>query len=187
MFQAYFLTIIVVLVQQSFYSIVAKADEPQNPGTVVISRCTKIPIVLQGPVDSRLVKEGDQIVARASQDIFVEGRVCISKGASITGLVSKVQHLHKCDAITFVFNRLSLPSGHTADMSAILDKKGRLQITRREQPIFFDCATRMGWTMLGLTPAESMRSTTVISPKGAALELQANDELTLMLTEDVRD
>jgi hypothetical protein len=169
----------------------AVANDSNHSATFIIPCGTKIAFVLQDAINSKYAKDGDQFLCRTKENITIDGKICVAEGALITGHLTKVQHL-KREFCTVVFDRLILSNGQPTAISAYMDNHGRLAVTRDGQQIAYDCPTRMGCVNYLSSVPQNIESynydaTTIVGPpKSAPIELKANDELTLELSENIR-
>ncbi len=79
--------------------------------------------VLSKSLDARNLKEGDQIVAKATQNVKSEGKTIIPKGSKLIGHVTEAKSRAKGDAdsaLGVVFDRAELKNGQQVPMHAVV-------------------------------------------------------------------
>ncbi len=148
----------------------------------------RISFALATGLDSAKAKSEDIFKGRLSEDVTVDGTICIPKNSAVSGHISKVTRLYPA-SLTLVFDQLTLPNGSSVPITATMDRAGRFKVSRNGQDVFFKSPTRSGCNMtLGaLSPEfnEFSKSTTITGPKNTSLQLFSEDVFVLDLCEDV--
>ena len=93
---------------------------------------TTVNAVLSKPVDSKSSKPGDQISARATQDVKSEGKVVIPKGSRLIGHVTEAKTRAKGEsnaALGIAFDHAILKNGQQIEMNSVVQAIGAAQTT----------------------------------------------------------
>jgi hypothetical protein len=92
----------------------ASASGQIAPGTV-------IPAELAKSIDAKKAKQGDQVVAKTSQDLLSGGQVIIPRGAKIIGHVTQAKAREKGEpesTLGIAFDKLVMKDGHELPLNA---------------------------------------------------------------------
>lgn len=93
---------------------------------------TTVNAVLSKPVDSKSSKPGDQITARATQDVKSEGKVIIPKGSRLVGHVTEAKTRAKGEsnsALGIAFDHAILKNGQQVEMNSVVQAIAAAQTT----------------------------------------------------------
>jgi hypothetical protein len=93
----------------------AGADAPSLPSG------TKVPAVLDKSIDSRKVKQGDEVVAKTTQDVTSNGKVIIPKNSKLIGHVTEASSRANGETdskLGIVFDKAVLRNGSSVPMQA---------------------------------------------------------------------
>jgi hypothetical protein len=89
---------------------------------------TNLEVEMLDGVSSKASLAGDTFRARVTTDVVVDGVTVIPAGAAVTGSVVEAQSLRKIGGqakLVISFDRLDLPSGGSATLSATLAQEGK--------------------------------------------------------------
>jgi hypothetical protein len=90
-------------------------------GDMQIPSGTKVPAVLDKSIDSRKCKQGDEVVAKTTQDVVSNGKVIIPKNSKLIGHVTQASATANGGAdstLGIVFDKAMLRNGSTVPMQA---------------------------------------------------------------------
>jgi len=99
----------------------ASQNASAGTGDMAIPSGTKVPAVLDKPVDSRKCKQGDEVVAKTTQDVVSDGKVIIPKNSRLIGHVTQASakaNGESDSSLGIVFDKAMLRNGSTVPMQA---------------------------------------------------------------------
>ncbi len=108
---------------------------PTLPQRVVISAGTRIAVVLDTPLSTRIARQGQPISFRTSEPLRTAGRLEIPRDTEITGFVVEVRRpgtFGKSGSLRVKVDRIALGTGGSTEIAARLDSpdmKGRGRLT----------------------------------------------------------
>jgi len=91
------------------------------PQTAAQAEGPVIPVVLDKGLDSKKLKEGDEVIAKIPFDLSSNGQVILPKDTKINGRVTKSSAKSRGDAdstLAFVFDKANLKDGKSYDLAA---------------------------------------------------------------------
>lgn len=89
-----------------------------------IMEYTRLEVVLQTPLSSRLNERGDNFVARLKVPLLYRGKTVLPEGTRVRGLVKRAGRLEGSGnraGLLLLFDQIVLPGGRTLPMLASLD------------------------------------------------------------------
>ena len=108
------------------------ASAQAGPNTVNLASGTTFEVALAGPVDARKNKEGDQVAARATQNVKSDGKVVIPKGSRLLGHVTQAQARGQGESnssLGLVFDRAVLKNGQEVPVHVVIQALAAAQTT----------------------------------------------------------
>lgn len=99
----------------------ASQSASAGTGDLAIPSGTKVPAVLDKSVDSRKCKQGDEVVAKTTQDVMSNGKVIIPKNSRLIGHVTEASATANGSSdskLGIVFDKAMLRNGSTVPMQA---------------------------------------------------------------------
>jgi hypothetical protein len=99
----------------------ASQSASAGTGDLAIPSGTKVPAVLDKSVDSRKCKQGDEVIAKTTQDVMADGKVIIPKNSRLIGHVTQASakaNGESDSSLGIVFDKAMLRNGSTVPMQA---------------------------------------------------------------------
>ncbi len=183
---------------------------PDNP-TLLKGHISKIPggtklgIILETPIDEFSTMVDDEIRARISENIVINGGVVIPVASLVTGIVSEItpaKRLHKAGTVRVEFKGLILPDGREVPIVAsVLTHSGLLKGKLTKKNALISGATLLAPVAAGLGAGLVVDGSAVGATIGAVvgavagislyafqrgnkIDIRAGDELNIELTEE---
>ena len=166
---------------------------------------TKISIILETPADELTSMIGDEVVARTSEDIVVDGKVVIPAGSTVIGNISEINYakrLHRSGNLRIEFKNLALSDGRQAPIVAsILSRSGLIKGKYTKKRALIAGATIVGPAAAGFGAGLAAEGSAVGATVGAVIgalggiglflfqrgnmvDIRAGDEMEIELTEE---
>jgi hypothetical protein len=147
--------------------------------SIVIPAGWKIAICLEEPVDNKNITADQQIRAHTTEDVLVDGKVCIPANTKITGSIGTRSGC-RWGAYTVVFNQLTRSNNNqTISIFAVpVVRGGVLRVKREGEEITLRADVGAIHTM---SKVAAILGTRLCSP-----DLKAGDEISLQTREDIR-
>lgn len=104
------------------------AKPAPEPVVKTVAAGTTVDVELLDGVSSKTSQAGDTFRGRVAHNVVVDGLTVIPAGTAVTGSVVEAQSLRKIGGkakLSISFDRLDLPSGRTATISATLAQEGK--------------------------------------------------------------
>lgn len=185
----------------------AKAQKP----TILKGHISKVPvgtklkIILETPVDEITSMVDDEIVARASENIEIDGMVIIPAGSTVVGKISEInsaKRLHKAGSVRIEFKNLTMPDGREIPiLASVLTHSGLIKGKYTKKAALISGATILGPAAAGFGAGLAAEGSLVGAgigatvgtlaglgifafQKGNMVDLKSGDELNIELTED---
>src|SRR3954471_17395566 len=98
-------------------------ESAQGNASASVPEGTQIPAVLSKGLDSKKNKEGDEVVAKTTQDVLANGQVLIPRNSKIIGHVTQAKSRAKGEtdsALGIVFDRAELKNGQQLNINAAI-------------------------------------------------------------------
>lgn len=115
---------------------------------------TKIPIIMDSPVDSDTSQEGDEFTARTSEDLSIDGSTVLPAGSIIKGRIAKInppKTMGRSGSVSLKFDTVTTPDDRQIPIVANLVAHGGVVHARRGlKDIAIDGATMTLPTAAGL-------------------------------------
>lgn len=96
---------------------------PLSMPKLTVPADTQASVTMLSGLHTRVNQVNDSVTARLQQDVYVNGQVALPTGSLLTGHVTHVQlagHMHRPAELGFRFDTITLPSGETEPISAVL-------------------------------------------------------------------
>lgn len=166
---------------------------------------TKISIILETPADELTSMIGDEVVARTSEDIVVDGKVVIPAGSTVIGNISEINYakrLHRSGNVRIEFKNLALSDGRQAPIVAsVLSRSGLIKGKYTKKRALIAGATVIGPSLAGFGAGLAAEGSAVgatvgavigalggiglfLFQKGNMVDIHAGDEMEIELTEE---
>lgn len=92
---------------------------------------TKLPIIVETPIDESVSKIDDEFTARTAEDIVIDNKVIIPIGSTVNGKITEInlaKRLHKAGSVRIEFKNLTTPDGRQIPIVAsVLSRSGLLK------------------------------------------------------------
>jgi hypothetical protein len=101
----------------------APAPPPPSVPTLTVPAETEAAITMLSGLHTRMNQVDDPVTARLRNGVYVNGQMALPPGSLLMGRVTRVQlagHLHRPAELGLRFERITLPSGETEPISAVL-------------------------------------------------------------------
>lgn len=184
--------------------------DPSNPSLLKghISKVptgTKLKIIIETPIDEITSMVGDEIKARISEDILVDGSVIVPARSNVIGEISEInpaKRLHKAGSIRILFKNLITPDGREVPIVAsVLSHSGLIKGKYGPKSILLSSATVVAPAAAGLGAGLAADGSALGAGVGATVgallglglfafqrgnkvDIKAGDELKIELTEE---
>lgn len=166
---------------------------------------TKLKIILETPVDEITSMVDDEIVARASENIEIDGMIIIPAGSTVVGKISEInpaKRLHKAGSVRIEFKNLTMPDGREVPiLASVLTHSGLIKGKYTKKAALISGATIIGPAAAGFGAGLAAEGSLVGAGIGATVgtlaglgifafqrgnmvDLKSGDELNIELTED---
>lgn len=107
----------------------AVAKPAAAPRMVTVPSGTQLPLALAGALSTKTAKVGDVVRATVADDVLVDGRVAIARGATVAGQVVKVvsgsDKIGGVPTLAMHFERLELPGGKDVPLTGEITQSGK--------------------------------------------------------------
>ena len=132
----------------------SKVAARELPAKVTLAGGTRIAVVLETPLSTRIAKKGQEVTFRATQPIALGEGMELSEQAAFIGTVVEAKRpgaFGRQGALKVELKRIDLPSGSSAAIAARLDSpemrgKGRISSDKSRSADLINLAT---WTLVG--------------------------------------
>ncbi len=107
---------------------------PVLPETLTVPAETEAAVTMLSGLHTRISRVDDPVTARLQQAVYVDGQIALPPGSILNGRVTRVQlagRMHHPAELGFRFESITLPSGETEPISAVLaalDKPGLAKV-----------------------------------------------------------
>ena len=166
---------------------------------------TKLKIILETPIDEVTSMADDEISARTSENIEVDGKVVIPAGSTVVGKISEInlaKRLHKAGTIRIEFKNLTMPDGRQVPiLASVLTHSGLIKGKYTRKTALIAGATLLGPAAAGFGAGLAAEGSLVGAGIGALVgtlagvglftfqrgnmvDLKSGDELSIELTEE---
>ncbi len=166
---------------------------------------TKLKIILETPVDEITSMIDDEITARTSENIEIDGKVIIPAGSTVIGKISEInlaKRLHKAGSVRIEFKNLTMPDGRQVPIIAsVLTHSGLIKGKYTKKSALISSATILGPAAAGFGAGFAAQGDLVGAgvgaligtlagvglftfQKGNMVDLKSGDELSIELTEE---
>ena len=131
-----------------------KAAPRELPAKVTLGGGTRIDVVLETPLSTRIAKKGQEVIFRATQPISLGEGLALPEQTAFVGIVAEAKRpgaFGREGALTVEMKRIDLPSGASAEIVARLDSpdmkgKGRISSDSNGKSNLANLAL---WTLAG--------------------------------------
>jgi hypothetical protein len=107
----------------------ATPPKPVAPRIVTVPAGTALPLSLAGALSTKNAKVGDAVRATVTDDVLVDGRVAIARGATVAGQVVKVvsgsDKIGGVPTLVMGFERLELSGGKEVPLAGEITQSGK--------------------------------------------------------------
>ena len=138
---------------------------------------TKLKVILETPVDEITSMVGDEITARISENVIVDGEIIIPAGSSVIGEISEInlaRRLHRAGSLRIEFKNLTLPDDREIPIVAsLLTHSGLIKGKYTKKRALISGATILGPAAAGLSAGLVAEGSAVGAGVGAGLGLLA--------------
>jgi len=188
----------------------ADVINPQDPSVLKgyvskVPRGTKLKIIIETPIDEEINKIDDEVTARTSEDIIIDGNIVVGAGSTVIGTISEInlaRRFHKAGSIRIEFKNLTTPDGRQIPIVAsVLTHSGLLKGKYTKKTALISTATIAAPIAAGLGAGLATEGSAVGAGVGATLgalaglvlfffqrgnmvDIKAGDELNIELTEE---
>lgn len=166
---------------------------------------TKLKIIIETPIDEGSNMIDDEVSARISEDIIVDGKVVIPAGSTVSGIISEIKQakrLHKAGSVRVEFKNLATNDGRKIPIVAsVLTHSGLLKGRFTKKTALISTATLVAPALAGVGAGIAADGSALGAGIGAALgalagvglfafqkgnmvDIMAGDELDIELTEE---
>lgn len=100
----------------------------------VVPSGTKIPIIIDTPVDSDTSQEGDEFTARTAEDLMIDGNTALPAGSVIKGRIARLnppKHMGRSGSVALKFDTVTTPDNRQIPIVANLVAHGGVVHARR--------------------------------------------------------
>ena len=183
---------------------------PKNP-TILKGYVSKIPsgtklkIILETPIDEVTSKLNDEVTARTSEDIVIDGNVVVPASSTVVGEISEInpaKRMHKAGTVRIEFKNLTVPDGRQVPIVAsVLTRSGLVKGKFTKKTALISGATIVAPVAAGIGVGLAAEGSAVGAAIGAALgavagivlfafqrgnmvDLKAGDEMDIELVEE---
>ncbi len=106
-------------------SIVSATPAPPTPSipTLTVPADTQAAVTMLSGLHTRISQVNDPVTARLQQSVYVDGQIALPSGSILKGHVTRVMapgRMHRPGELGFRFDSITLPSGETEPISAVL-------------------------------------------------------------------
>lgn len=91
--------------------------------TLTVPADTEAAVTMLSGLHTRISRVDDPVTARLQQAVYVDGQIALPPGSILSGRVTRVQlagRMHRPAELGFRFETITLPSGETEPISAVL-------------------------------------------------------------------
>jgi hypothetical protein len=150
-----------------------------DSGSIVILSGTKIAICFEDPIDSKNITADQQIKAHTTEDILVDGKVCIPAKSIITGTIGTYSGHSWGNAYTVVFNSITRSDNNqTISIYAVPLVHGFvLRVKRSGEDIRLSASVG--------TPHAMGKVAVIFGTRSCPPDLKAGDEIRIETREDI--
>ncbi len=96
---------------------------PTSPLTLTVPADTEAAVTVLSGIHTLVSRVDDPVEARLMKPVYVNGRIALPSGTMLDGRITRIQpagHLHRPAELAFRFERITLPDGQSAPISAVL-------------------------------------------------------------------
>ena len=134
---------------------------------------TKLKIIFQTPIDEITSMVDDEITARLSEEIIIDGTVAVPAGSTVLGKISEInlaKRWHKSGNVRIEFKSLTTPDGRQIPIVAsVLSHSGLLKGKYTPRTALVSTATVVGPAVAGLGAGLAVDGSALGAAAGAAL------------------
>ena len=138
---------------------------------------TKINLILETPIDEITSRIDDEITAKTSEDVIIDGNTVVSAGSTVVGKISEInpaKRLHKSGSIRIEFKNLALSDGRQIPIVAnVLTRSGLIKGKYTKKTALISGATIVAPAAAGFGAGLAAEGSPVGGTIGAALGLLA--------------
>ncbi len=138
---------------------------------------TKINIIVETPIDEETSKVDDEITAKTSEDVVIDGNIVVPAGSTVVGTISDInlaKRLHKSGSVRIEFKNLTLSDNRQIPIVAsILTRSGLIKGKYTKKTALISGATVIGPAAAGFGAGLAAEGSPVGGVIGAALGLAA--------------
>ncbi|GEM_PF-5187638 len=166
---------------------------------------TKLSIIFESPVDEITSMIDDEVTARISKDIVIDGQTVAPAGSTVIGIISEVnpaRRMHKSGNVRIEFKSLTIPDGRQIPIVAsVLTRSGLIKGKLTKKAALISTATVVGPAAAGFGAGLAAEGSPVGGLIGAAVgvvlglglfafqrgnkvDIKAGDEIDIELVEE---
>lgn len=166
---------------------------------------TKLSIIFELPVDEITSMIDDEVTARISKDIVIDGQAVVPAGSTVIGIISEVnpaKRMHKSGNVRIEFKSLTIPDGRQIPIVAsVLTRSGLIKGKLTKKAALISTATVVGPAAAGFGAGLAAEGSPVGGLIGAAagailglglfafqrgnkVDIKAGDEIDIELVEE---
>ena len=166
---------------------------------------TKLSIIFESPVDEITSMIDDEVTARISKDIVIDGQAVVPAGSTVVGIISEVnsaRRMHKSGNVRIEFKSLTIPDGRQIPIVAsVLTRSGLIKGKLTKKAALISTATVVGPAAAGFGAGLAAEGSPVGGLIGAAagialgfalfafqrgnkVDIKAGDEINIELIEE---
>ena len=138
---------------------------------------TRLKVILETPIDETTTMIDDEITARVSENVLVDGETVIPAGTVVIGKVSEIspaKRLHKSGTVRIEFKNLSLPNQREVPIVAtVLTHSGLIKGKYSKKTALISTATILGPVAAGVGAGLAAEGSAIGAGLGAGLGLLA--------------
>jgi hypothetical protein len=120
----------------------------------VVPSGTKIPMIIDTAIDSDTSQEGDELSARTSEDLVIDGKVALPAGSIVKGRIATLNEpktMNRSGSIAIKFDSVTTPDNKQVPLVAtIVAKEGVIHARRGMKDIAIDMSAVAAPLALGL-------------------------------------
>lgn len=134
---------------------------------------TKLKIILETPIDEVTSMINDEVTARTSEDIVVDGNVVVPASSTVVGEISEInpaKRMHKAGSVRIEFKNLTVPDGRQVPIVAsVLTRSGLIKGKFTKKTALISGATIVAPVAAGIGVGLAAQGSAVGAAIGAAL------------------
>lgn len=168
---------------------------------------TKLKIILETPIDELNSMLDDEVIARISEDVVIDGNVAVLAGSTVVGTISEItaaRRFHKAGSVRIEFKNLTMPDGRQASIVAsVLSRSGLVKGKYTKKTALISGATILGPAAAGFGAGLAAEGSAVGATIGAVvgavagialfafqrgnmIDIMTGDEMDIELVEEVK-